>query len=305
MRVTSIPWAIWSTALLSPPAAAFLPPIHPRQSEDFDWSAITPTADLQYHDCHTNFKCARLLVPLDWSKHSHNVAGQYTNSSGGPHAAIAIITLPAKVPVSDPSYGGPILLNPGGPGGPGVEMVRAFGPTFQFVADTPGVRHFDVMGFDPRGTGLSTPSAECFENDFERRLNELRDHRIPSAATEQGLHMKFEVSEGIQKLCAQQTADQAGGSIFLHMSTASVARDMLEIVERAEEARRKAAGVTGAGEPPRLQFVGFSYGSHLGNTFASMFPGRVGRMVVDGIVDAEDYTAGVSGYDARSIVMEG
>jgi pimeloyl-ACP methyl ester carboxylesterase len=75
---------------------------------------------------------------------------------------------------------------------------------------------------------------------------------------------------------------------------------MLEIVDRTEEMLRKgngtgrACGGAGGREKVRLQYLGFSYGSVLGNTFASMFPGRVGRMVVDGIADGEDYTAGVS-----------
>ncbi|GAB1315452.1 hypothetical protein MFIFM68171_05662 [Madurella fahalii] len=293
MKPTIIPWTIWSSALLfSSPAAAFLPPIRPRQSESFDWSAITPTHDLQYHDCFTMFKCARLLVPLDWSKHTRSVPGRYTNSSSEAHAAIAIVTLPAAVPVTDPSYGGPILLNPGGPGGSGTDMALAYGPSIQMLTDTPGVRHFDIIGFDPRGVGKSTPSAMCFENEFERSLHALQYERMPDVTTELGVNMKFAVAEATQKLCAERTAGQEGGSIFLHMSTASVARDMLEIVERAEEARSKAPGMKRAAETPRLQYLGFSYGSHLGNTFASMFPGRVGRMVVDGIVDAEDYTAG-------------
>jgi hypothetical protein len=113
-------WTLWSTLLLLSPTTttAFTPRLRPRQLDtSFDWTAITPTPDLQYHPCYNNtFRCARLRVPLDWLKPN--------TSESGPHAAIAIITLPATVPVTSPEYAGPILLNPGGPGGSGTQAVR-------------------------------------------------------------------------------------------------------------------------------------------------------------------------------------
>jgi pimeloyl-ACP methyl ester carboxylesterase len=235
-------------------------------------------------------------VPLDWTK---------PNSSA--HAAIGIITLPAVVAQNDPAYAGPLLTNPGGPGGAGVGLVLSIGETMQALADTPGQKHFDVVGFDPRGMGRSTPSASCYASDFDRLVDQLQGEGLTavggaSVRTDAGLRVKLEGYKGLGALCAEQGAD----GIFQHMSTADVARDMLEFVERAEALKVKNGNGTASAEKPRLQYIGFSYGSQLGNTFASMFPGRVGRMVVDGIVDAVDYTSGVSRFGGEScrLVMQ-
>jgi pimeloyl-ACP methyl ester carboxylesterase len=72
---------------------------------------------------------------------------------------------------------------------------------------------------------------------------------------------------------------------------------MLEIVDRVDELRNGGSNATSTrdeDELPKLQYLGFSYGTFLGNTFASMFPGRVGRMVLDGVVDPYNYLEGVS-----------
>ncbi|KAL2134078.1 hypothetical protein VTI74DRAFT_1074 [Chaetomium olivicolor] len=288
---------LWSSALLLSPAAfAFNvhPSLRPRQSADaptFDWTTITPTPDLQYHSCYGGtFKCARLQVPLDWSK------ANGTSNNEGPFAAIAIVTLPAMVPSTSPAYAGPILINPGGPGGSGTEMALTLGSTIQALADVPGERHYDIVGFDPRGVAFTTPSSACYTSEFARAVDALQTEGMPAVVTEQGLKVRFETAKGMSKLCAQ-TLGLGDESVLRHVSTASVARDMLEIVERSHELLMKAGNGTVAGkkcgeEKSRLQYLGFSYGSILGSTFASMFPGRVGRMVVDGIADAEDYTKG-------------
>lgn len=298
MRQPAPSWTFWFTALfLASPAVAFIAPLRARQVSDaFDWTTITPTPDLQYHSCYGTFQCARLQVPLDWSK------ANSTEDSDGPFAAIAIVTLPATVPVTDPAYAGPILINPGGPAGSGTDLALAAGPLVQALVDVEGERHYDILGFDPRGVKLTTPSASCYERQFDRAADELALRSMPSLMTDQGLEMKFQWYKGMAALCeGAKTAD--GEEVFRYLSTASVARDMLEIVERNDALVKKTAGNAtvkacdagrGGSGKARLQYLGFSYGSILGNTFASMFPGRVGRMVVDGIADAEDYMSGVS-----------
>lgn len=297
MRQSSPSWTFWSTTLLLssvriPTTTAFHhTPLLPRQNEPdtFDWSAITPTPDLQYHPCYNNtFKCARLQVPLDWTKPE--------TAETGPHAALAIITLPATVPVTDPSYGGPVLINGGGPAGPSAEWVHQFGPWLQGVIDTPGERHHDLVGVDPRGVWRTTPSAVCYATQFDRAAAVMAAKRLPSVLTPQGLQMAAALNRGVGELCERATAAEGDESVFNHMSTASVARDMLEIVERSHELlvrERNGTGKACSGKP-KLQYLGISYGSILGTTFASMFPDRVGRMVVDGIADAEDFNLGVS-----------
>jgi pimeloyl-ACP methyl ester carboxylesterase len=303
MRQSSPSRIFWSTTLLLnsvsiiPTTSAFHhTPLLPRQLEPdtFDWSAITPTPDLQYHPCYNNtFKCARLRVPLDWTKPE--------TAETGPHAALALITLPATVPVTDPAYGGPVLINGGGPAGPNAEWVRVFGPWLQGVIDTPGERHHDLVGLDPRGVWRTTPSAVCYASQFDRAAAVMAAKRLPSVLTEQGLRMAAAVNRGVGELCERANAGDGEDSVFNHMSTASVARDMLEIVERSHELLVRERNLNGTGkacgggEKPKLQYLGISYGSILGSTFASMFPDRVGRMVVDGIADADDFNSGVSG----------
>ncbi|KAK4118814.1 hypothetical protein N657DRAFT_650901 [Parathielavia appendiculata] len=297
MSPTTSSRTFWSmTVLLTSPALAFNTFLHTRQADSsFDWTAITPTADLQYHPCYTNFQCARLRVPLDWSRTNGTTPPLNSNSTGGPFAAIALVTLPATVPSSNPAYAGPILINPGGPSGSGTGMALQLASMIQALVDVPGERHYDIVGFDPRGVALTTPSASCYESHYDRSADTIRAAGLPSVVTEQGLKMRFQMGRGVGELCAQ--ANPGEESVFRYVSTATVARDMLEIVERSHELVVKAQRTNGTakgcggggGEKPRLQYLGFSYGSILGNTFASMFPGRVGRMVLDGIADADDY----------------
>ncbi|KAK3303712.1 TAP-like protein-domain-containing protein [Chaetomium strumarium] len=300
MRSSSPSWTLWSMTLLLSASSSAFHPLQTRQVGDtsFNWTAITPTPDLQYHSCYGGaFKCARLQLPLDYSKAGPPGKPYLNSTQQQQHAAIAIVTLPATVPPTDPSYAGPVLINPGGPSGSGTNMALAAGPMIQQLLDVPGKRHYDIVGFDPRGVSLSTPSASCYATEFDRSANALQQRGLPSVLTDQGLWVHFEASRALSRLCKETTGENG---VFRHMSTASVARDMLEIVEGLHKLR-KGAMTNGNetskrcgedGEVPRLQYLGLSYGTYLGNTFASMFPDRVGRMAIDGVVDADDYTAG-------------
>ncbi|KAK4247476.1 Tripeptidyl aminopeptidase [Corynascus novoguineensis] len=276
---------LWSVAtLLTAGASAILFPRQADAGSPFDWSSITPSPDLQYQDCYGGYKCARLEVPLDWSQ---------PNSTA--RAAIAILTIPVSVPENDPSFGGTLLFNPGGPGNSAIEFSLALGEQIRAVVD--GEKHFEILAFDPRGVGMSTPSADCYHNTFNRVADTLQNMDAampPVAASDLGLQLRYSAAEALSKLCAQTAPGP--DSIFAHMSTASVARDMLEIVERVDELRqttqKRANSDKADRTDPLLQFYGISYGTMLGNTFASMFPDRIGRMVLDGIVDADDYLSG-------------
>lgn len=94
-------------------------------SASFRWDAITPSTRMEYHSCFDGFQCARLEVPMDWKR----------SDGAGRKMAIAVIRLPAVVPVTDPRYGGPIVTNPGGPGGSGVEQVLRAGKMTQYIAN--------------------------------------------------------------------------------------------------------------------------------------------------------------------------
>jgi pimeloyl-ACP methyl ester carboxylesterase len=232
--------------------------------------------------------------------------------------SIALAKLPAKVPVDDPRYGGPILINPGGPGGSGVWLALLQAPAIQAVVDSsvdpsvfqdpsssPDAKYFDVIGFDPRGIGQTEPPARCFNDGaywWSWRLRESDEGFLDSSDAAVGrLWAKNHAYGGS---CADHVEGEDGADIKSYMTTASVARDMLEIAEKhSEYVAKKASKQCGSKirqcaqsgvstyEPgtAKLQYWGFSYGTYLGYTFASMFPDRVGRLVLDGVVNSDDY----------------
>lgn len=120
----------------------------------FDWYAIEPSPDLEYHDCYETSKCARLKLPLDWLAADNG-------TDDGRTVAIAVMMVPAVVPTNHSAYAGPIFTNPGGPGGSGIQTQLGLGPYIQSIVDKPNERHYDIVSFDPRGVGLSTPAVNC------------------------------------------------------------------------------------------------------------------------------------------------
>lgn len=123
------------------------------------------------------------------------------------------------------------------------------------------------------------------------------------SASESGLRRVLALDQAFGSLCETKDLDD---DILAYVSTASVARDIIEITDRAEELRRVEQAVPqdpnqrplsadneGSHDmPTRVLYWGFSYGTILGNTLASMFPGRMGRVVLDGVDDAYDYHEG-------------
>jgi pimeloyl-ACP methyl ester carboxylesterase len=161
-----------------------------------------------------------------------------------------------KVPSTNPSRRiGSLVVNPGGPGGSGV--FYAAGAEF-----TDPVREaYDVVGFDPRGVGTSAP-VKCLD---DRELDAfLGGDPTPNDKAEE------------QKLAgaAQSFADKCkakGGTLLGHVSTIEAAKDM--------DVLRAALG------EPKLDYLGKSYGTFLGATYADLFPTKVGRFVLDGVID--------------------
>ncbi|KAF2757953.1 alpha/beta-hydrolase [Pseudovirgaria hyperparasitica] len=251
-----------------------------KRDDEFNWTSIHPTPDLQYHDCYTTFKCARLQVPLDWSLDAP------TNLTTNTSFAIAIVTLPATVPATDPSFGGTIVTNPGGPGGSGTDFGLSSSTRLQQILE--GEKHYEILSFDPRGVYRTTPTLDCYEGDVATRLVEILQTRGVGRIGEEpdGVRDRYLMAQAASRLCEEVTAN-----VLPHISTASVARDMVEIVDRVEELRRTETNRT-ATEVPRLNLLGISYGSALGMTFSAMFPERVGKVMIDGILDIDDYTSG-------------
>jgi pimeloyl-ACP methyl ester carboxylesterase len=179
---------------------------------------------------------------------------------------IALVRLPA----SDPAQRiGSIFFNPGGPGGSGVDLVLGLGP---YLYSQQVRERFDLVGFDPRGVGRSK-ALRCFgtPRQWQRYFTPFafpitrEEQRIWDAAD------RYLVS----------ACERRGSRLIDHMSTADVARDL--------DVMRDAVGDDG------LTFVGYSYGSYLGVTYANLFPGRVRAIVVDGVIDPVAWATGAPG----------
>ncbi|KAL3420216.1 Tripeptidyl aminopeptidase 2 [Phlyctema vagabunda] len=267
---------------------------------DAIWSSIIPSARLQYHSCYGHLQCARLMVPLDWNQSSN--ASTAFPTTDNQTAILAVIKLPAIVSPSHPRYGGTIITNPGGPGASGVVDLALYGQQIRKEFDS-AQKHFDLVSFDPRGVLFSTPHALCFEDDVERERWNAQANAIGCLDSgEQAITLLWARAKALGRLCEGEDGRREG--IFRHMSTAVVARDMLALVDEIES-HHQLSQVDVMPEPgaqaplhervemeaplPKLMFWGFSGGTILGATFATMYPDRVERMVLDGVVNADDY----------------
>ncbi|KAL6906666.1 TAP-like domain-containing protein [Trichoderma evansii] len=267
-------------------------------SSTFDWTTITPSEDLEYHDCFDGYKCARLIAPLD-----------YKNESDSRTIALAMIKLPAVVPDDDAAFAGSVFTNPGGPGASGVESLLGGGKGLRDVLDKPGRRHYEIVSFDPRGISNSWPRANCFAHDTLGRDAALMELRGRTSLNGDAVPYVRALQKAIGQRC--RDTDESGvngGQILGYMSTPNVARDMVHMVDKIAELRAREADDRDErdgrlelkrrsqedidDDVPRLQYIGYSYGTVLGNYFASMFPGRVGRLLLDGVVNANDYSSG-------------
>lgn len=244
-------------------------------------------------------------------------------SADNPKVHIALVMKPGISRTKDPlSYSeSPLLINPGGPGGSGAFLTLSTGDLLQTIV---GNDH-DIIGFDPRGVGATTPKADCFTAPddpfglegrniaYMNRMGwALSEHEIGMINSSDVALSKLNArSKALAKLCKRVDETEGDRSIFRYSNTPNVARDMLSIVqawdewrsapsakpakskhepETVEEGLRTGAKLESTDSTRgKLVYWGFSYGSFLGATFASMFPDKVGRVILDGIVDADHF----------------
>lgn len=271
----------------------------------FDWESISPSRELEYHPCNGHFHCARLELPMDWTADESH---QWDHT-----VAIAIIKLSANVSTLDSRYGGEIYTNPGGPGGSGTGYVRRAGESLSKLinggaAESSESKLFDIVGFDPRGIMHSTPRPRCFPDLMSRQLwFQMTDAYGPVTDSEATAARRLARTAALAKMCDPGNSTAGHQLLKRHMSTTSVARDLLAMIDRSAELREKSERkLTGEQPPPpsagkgdepskpMLQYWGFSYGTTLGGYFASMYPDRVGRLVLDSNSNFERWAAGDS-----------
>lgn len=228
-----------------------------------------PLPELRWEPCPdegngvpVGFECAVAWVPRDYDR------------PDGKKIRLALAKRPADNPADRI---GTIFINPGGPGGSGVDF--AIGAAdFLF---TPQVRaRFDIVGFDPRGVARSTPLL-CFKS-FGALNNTLAPFLFPYTAAEEAEWITADRK-------AARACERNGRRIIRHMATANVARDM--------DLLRRAVG------DEQMTFVGYSYGSLIGATYANMFPNRVRAVVIDGVIDPVSFATG-RGDEAETLPVD-
>ena len=185
-------------------------------------------------------ECAEAAMPLD-----------YADPTG------ETVSIALEKRVADGDRIGTIFVNPGGPGGSGVEFVEQVEQTFR----APVLKRYDIVGFDPRGVGISDP-VDCYDT---RGMDEFIGVD-PSPDDDAEEQEAIAATEQFSAACLEETGD-----LLAHVSTIEVARD-LDVLR----------GVVG---DDTLTYYGASYGTTLGSTYAELFPDKAGRMVLDGATD--------------------
>ena len=229
------------------PATANPPTPPPPGATDPPRPALAPfyAQQLSWSPCREQVECASLTVPLDY---------------GEPRGETIDLAL-LRVPAADPDARvGSLVVNPGGPGAPGTDYAtaaRGDDPAFgEALTD-----RFDVVGLDPRGTGDSAPVDCLSDDDLDAYLAGDPSPDDPAEVAE-----LTTLTRGLLRGCTALSGDLAA-----HVSTVEAARDL--------DVLRAALG------EPGLIYLGASYGTFLGATYAELFPDRVGRLVLDGAVD--------------------
>lgn len=181
-------------------------------------------------------ECATVAAPLDW------------DDPDGEAITLSMLRVRSAAPTR-----GPLFVNPGGPGIGGK----------RFAASIPAdaFQGYDIIGWDPRGTGESTP-VRCATKEQTEAHNQLDG----SPDDESEYRELLEASREFARLCRENS-----GRLLDHVSTLDTARDL--------DLLRALLGAD------KLAYFGISYGTHLGAVYAEFFPDRVGRMILDSAVD--------------------
>ena len=220
---------------------------------------------ISWEDCSnetTTFQCGMLTVPVDY------------DHPDGRTITIAVKKLPA---LDGSAEHGSLFFNPGGPGGSGVTMVEALAS-----ASMENLRGaYDIIGFDPRGVGRSTPITCWSEDEIKQHLASPSDGAGPTDPLK-GLKYKNAPAQDKIDRGASNAARCAKHSevpeLLDHVGTRDVVRDL--DVLRATNGNA------------RLNYLGVSYGTYIGAVYADLFPGRVGRTVLDSAMDPSKQSYG-------------
>ena len=221
--------------------------------------AAAAAARIDWSKCGARLECARVPVPLDWDR---------------PDGAKITLSV-ARYLASRPAQRiGSLFVNFGGPGVAGAAPVKEAGALLDGLGDG----RFDVVGWDPRGTGEST-HVRCFADDAGLERFWGPDWTIPTTPAESRRYVPKTVDYA-------RRCEALSGALLAHISTKDTVRDL--------DYLRQLVG------DRQLTYRGLSYGAFLGQTYANMFPHRVRAMILDGVIDAVEFTKSVEANLAES-----
>ncbi|MEO8262061.1 MAG: alpha/beta hydrolase [Pseudolysinimonas sp.] len=215
--------------------------------------------DVTWKNCGGGMECAELKAPVDWTE------------PDGDQITLAIDRHKARG-----TSMGSLLINPGGPGGSGYDFAQGFTGSAGVYAN------YDIVGFDPRGVGRSTPII-CFTDDADRDEMIYGTYDDPYGSEGWQTELAARQKKWVDA-CAENTGD-----LLAHIDTVSVAHDMDMI--------RAVLG------DDKINYLGYSFGTYIGTVYAELFPDKVGRMVLDGAVEPpfgsfDELATQMAGFDS-------
>ncbi|MDR1998720.1 MAG: alpha/beta hydrolase, partial [Frankiaceae bacterium] len=201
---------------------------------------------LDWTGCGGTASCAQLEVPIDYDH---------------PDAGTIQLAVKGYPPAGSSKGLGSLVMNPGGPGASGIDFVDSADQLLRGGRMGDVRRNYQLVGFDPRGVGQSAP-LKCLDDAALDTL--LAFNPTPTSPADIDQAKQLNIDQG-------QACTANSGPLAAHVTTVEAAKDM--------DVLRAALGET------KLNYLGFSYGTFLGSTYAALFPANVGRMVLDGAVD--------------------
>lgn len=220
------------------------------------------TQVVEWESCGTRIMCGSVEVPTNWDD----------PSAGSLSLAVAYRAADVAKPL------GSIIFNPGGPGASGYDWILN---SVSYLGTEKLRSKFNIVGFDPRGVGKSEPRVKCLDAKKTDALL-YEDTGLPLGSPQDIATTRKLLGEFAQS-CLKNT-----GPAMAFLDTVSAAKDM--------DVLRAVMG------EKHLDYLGFSYGSLLGQTYAALFPKKVNRMVIDGVIDptvsdAEQSVIQLKGFD--------